>query len=128
MTYSPNTTSGHSLRRALAWSSVASMLALTTLSGCSSVRPEPTVRTVATEVVRPDPTPPLPDPRPLDLLEVDWRVVTPETLPEGEGWSLIALDPQQYQNLSTNMAELLRYVREAKWLLRYYRGEVAPAQ
>lgn len=79
-----------------------------------------------TEVVRPDPTPPLPNPRPLDLFEVDWTVVTPETLPAGEDWSLIALDAQQYQNLSNNMAELLRYVRESQWLLRYYRGELPP--
>lgn len=81
-----------------------------------------TVRTATIEVPRPDPTPPLPDPAPLDLRAVDWMVVTPDRLPPGNDWALMALTPQQYENLSLNMAELLRYVREAKWRLRYYRG------
>lgn len=77
---------------------------------------------------RPDLTPPLPDPAPLELRPVDWAVVTAETLPQGEGWVLMGLTPEQYENLSLNTAEMLRYVREAKWRLRYYRGEVRPGE
>lgn len=77
---------------------------------------------------RPDPTPPLPDPAPLDLRTVDWTVVTAATVPKEPGWVIIGLTPEQYENLSLNTAEMLRYVREAKWRLMYYRGEASPGE
>jgi hypothetical protein len=79
---------------------------------------------VTVEVPRPDPTPPLPDPAPLDLRPVDWTVLTADNLPPpGTDWSIIGLTPDQYENLSLNMAEMLRFVKEAKWRLAYYRGQ-----
>lgn len=85
---------------------------------------ELSVRTVQTEVDQPPERPPLPNPRPLDLSPVDWSVVTPDTIPEGDSWSLFGLTPEQYEALSYNMAELLRWITEAEYRLRYYRGEI----
>ena len=86
------------------------------------------MRTVPTNVELPTNTPPIPDPQPVDLQEVDWTVITPDRLPEGSGWVFIALAPTEYEQLSTNQAELLRWIIEAKWRLRYYRGEVMAEQ
>ena len=35
-----------------------------------------------------------------------------------------ALTPQDYENLSTNFADVTRWITEAMWRLNYYRGEV----
>ena len=125
--YSQSTTCQNSGWRARATSRLLSIAALSACVACSSAPPAQTVRTVTVEVPRPDPTPSLPDPQPLELLPVDWTVVTAGRLPAGSDWTLMALTPQQYRNLSLNTAELLRYVREAKWRLGYYRG-VNPAK
>lgn len=34
-----------------------------------------------------------------------------------------ALTPDQYETMSKNMSDILRWVREAQWRLDYYRGE-----
>lgn len=68
----------------------------------------------------PERRPSVPDPAPLDLQQVHWDVVTPDTLPDGADWALFALTADQYERLSLNIAELLRWVREAKWRLDYY--------
>lgn len=82
------------------------------------------MRTVQTEIARPVPLPPVPDPAPVDLRPVDWTVITPDELPDGDAWSIIGLTPEQYEALSQNMAELLRWITEAGYRLRYYRGEI----
>lgn len=82
------------------------------------------MRTVPTEVERPPERTSIPDPQPVDLQEVDWRVLTPDTIPEDLGWAFIALTPEDYERLSLNQAELLRWITEARWRLRYYRGEL----
>lgn len=60
----------------------------------------------------------------MDLQEVFWSVITSDTIPEGDAWSLIGLTPDQYEALSSNTAELLRWIVEANYRLRYYRGEI----
>lgn len=67
-----------------------------------------------TEVPRPE-RPVLPKPEPINLLDVAWIVV------ETEEGNVIALTPDQYENLSLNIAEILRYVTEADAQLDYYR-------
>ncbi|KFH18444.1 hypothetical protein IB60_17210 [Brucella abortus LMN1] len=84
------------------------------------------VRTAPIEVARPDPRPSLPDPRPVQQREVTWRVLTPDDLPDGPGWVFFGLTPDEYEDLALNQAELLRFITEAKWRLRYYRGELPP--
>lgn len=39
-----------------------------------------------------------------------------------EDFVFIALTPRDYENLAINNAEALRWVKEAKWRLDYYRG------
>mgnify|MGYP000580646553 CR=1 FL=1 len=82
------------------------------------------VRTVPTTISEPDAIPNVPNPDPVRLSELEWKVLTPSTIPEGE-WVYIALTPQQYEVLSQNQAELLRWITEAAWRLKYYRGELA---
>ncbi len=78
--------------------------------------PELNVTTAPTEIDRPT-KPVLPKPKPLELREVEFKIIE---LPDG---NLIALTPRQYENLSLNMAEILRYIRESDQQLEYYRGQ-----
>ncbi len=72
-----------------------------------------------TTVQTPTPLPPpLPKPAPIDLLSVEFIVV------ETEDGNVLALTPDQYQNLALNNAEVLRYVREADQQLDYYRSQL----
>jgi hypothetical protein len=49
--------------------------------------------------------------------------MTPDRMPEGDGWVYYGLTPRQYEILAKNMADILRWVKEAEWRLQYYRGE-----
>lgn len=83
--------------------------------------------TVQTDIDRPQERPPLPNPKPLKQRSIPWKVLTPATLPAGDDWVLFAITPEAYANLSRNQAEVLRFVSEAMWRLRYYRGELPPS-
>lgn len=92
------------------------------LAACSSAS-QLAVKTVPTDPpIRPQSRPVLPNPTPIDLQDVEWRVLTPDTLPESGRWSFIGLTPGQYEILSLNEAELRRWIEEAMWLLDYYNG------
>ncbi len=56
---------------------------------------------------------------------VKWTVLTPTKLPEGDDWVFFGLTPRAYEDLSFNMADVLRWVREAMWRLQYYRGDLS---
>lgn len=79
------------------------------------------IQTKPVEVERPTKAT-LPAPQPIDIQPIEWNVITPERVPEGE-WVYFALTPEQYETLSRNVAEILRWVKEAQWRLDYY-GEV----
>lgn len=72
---------------------------------------------MAVEIERPLP-PPLPKPAPIELLDVEVIVV------ETEDGRVLALTPDQYENLALNNAEILRYVRETDAQLDYYRNQL----
>ena len=110
------------------------LLALILVSGCSilgSSRDIPEVKPVeVVTVVKKAPTyhPPLPNQ--IDPVPVEWTVLTPELMQEylddlNEGnaptnaW--YALTTKGYENLSTNMAEVKRYLRQVLSILKYYR-------
>lgn len=72
--------------------------------------------------------PPLPDG--VNTLPVEWTVLTPDEMAEylkdledgkapAKAW--YAISPETYRALSENMAELKRYIKEARAVLRYYR-------
>jgi hypothetical protein len=109
-------------------------LVLLLVSGCSilgSNRDIPEVKPVeVVTVVKKAPTyhPPLPNQ--IDPVPVEWTVLNPELMQEylddlNEGnaptnaW--YALTTKGYENLSTNMAEVKRYLRQVLSILKYYR-------
>ena len=109
-------------------------LALLLVSGCSilgSSRDIPEVKPVeVVTVIKKAPTyhPPLPNQ--IDPVPVEWTVLNPELMQEylddlNEGnaptnaW--YALTTKGYENLSTNMAEVKRYLRQVLSILKYYR-------
>ncbi len=72
--------------------------------------------------------PPLPDK--VNTLPVEWTVLTPDLMAEylkdledgkasARAW--YSISPETYRALSENMAELKRYIKEARNVLRYYR-------
>ena len=109
-------------------------LTLLLVSGCSilgSSRDIPEVKPVeVVTVVKKALTyhPPLPNQ--IDPVPVEWTVLNPELMQEylddlNEGnaptnaW--YALTTKGYENLSTNMAEVKRYLRQVLSILKYYR-------
>ena len=109
-------------------------LTLLLVSGCSilgSGRDIPEVKPVeVVTVVKKAPTyhPPLPNQ--INPVPVEWTVLNPELMQEylddlNEGnaptnaW--YALTTKGYENLSTNMAEVKRYLRQVLSILKYYR-------
>lgn len=105
----------------LGWSKIASILALIVLAGCSNA--PLAVPAPAINAARPPEKPALPLPEPVRTLPVEWSVVTPSRLPSGADWVLFALSPTDYERLSANQAEYLRWSMEASHQLRYYRGQ-----
>lgn len=93
-----------------------SIVALLVLGACSSVPPERSV--IQSVQVKTPKTQTLPKPTPIDLVDVKWIIV------RTEGGVVMALTPRQYQNLSNNLAEVLRYVKQADSQLDYYRREL----
>ena len=111
-------------------------LFLLLISGCSilgSGRDIPEVKPVEiVTVVKKAPTyhPPLPNQ--IEPVPVEWTVLNPELMQEylddlNEGkaptnaW--YALTTKGYENLSTNMAEVKRYLRQVLSILKYYREQ-----
>ena len=111
-------------------------LLLLLISGCSilgSGREIPEVKPVeVVTVVKKAPTyhPPLPNQ--IEPVPVEWTVLNSELMQEylddlNEGnaptnaW--YALTTKGYENLSTNMAEVKRYLRQVLSILKYYREQ-----
>ena len=113
---------------------ILTFLVLLLVSGCSilgSKRDIPEVKPVeVVTVVKKAPTyhPPLPNE--IDPVPVEWTVLNPELMQEylddlNEGnaptnvW--YALTTKGYENLSTNMADVKRYLRQVLSILKYYK-------
>ena len=108
------------------------LLILILFSGCSwmgsegqSVEPIE-VRTV--EIPAPKYHPPLPSQ--VSFTEVKWKVLTPNTMEayledleagEASVSAYYGLTTQGYENLSNNIADLKRYLRQLKSIVKYYR-------
>lgn len=86
------------------------------------------------EVARPEARPALPNPQPIETHDFKWDVIV--LVPGGDGNLQVqrapqtdrpqpyyAITPEAYEILSQNMAEILRWVKESNWRLKYYRGE-----
>jgi hypothetical protein len=71
-------------------------------------------------VERPPAKPALPAPEPISQQPVTWHVVGPNR-PAKE--TLYGVTEKDYEILSRNAADVLRWVKEAAWRLDYYRQE-----
>ena len=103
--------------------------AFITLTGCSMLQPvEKPVEVITIQEPAPMYHPQLP--MELQLSDIDWEVMTPETMQQyledmekGDAprKAYYGLTTQEYENLSMNMAEFKRYLREILGIVEYYR-------
>jgi hypothetical protein len=82
------------------------------------------VKTIPANIERPSGVIILPEPEPIVTNVVKFKVLTKDTLPNEDDFVYYGLEPEYYEALSENMSEILRWVSEAEWQLRYYRGEI----
>lgn len=82
------------------WAGIVFIL-LTTV-GCSTPVPAPT--TVSQDEITID----IPKPQPLSLRDIEWNVI------KTEDQTYFALTPKEYEELSLNMQDILRFIRESK--------------
>lgn len=99
------------------------------ISGCSMIPSQTKPLEVVTIAERPPMYHP-PLPLELQMEDVDWEVLTPELMEEyikliEEGnaprKAYYALTTKEYENLSMNMAEITRYIKETLGIIEFYR-------
>ena len=111
---------------------VSSLLLLTLLlSSCGYIRkPEKEIIVKTVEVQKIIPI--QPQPKPVDMIDVKFYVVTEENYEEfkekfmktNNDYVFYAVSVHDYENLSFNMAELYRYIRQQKEIIIYYEKAV----
>ena len=111
---------------------VSSLLLLTLLlSSCGYIRKpekEIVVKTVEVQKI----VPIQPQPKPVDMIDVKFYVVTEENYAEfkekfmktNNDYVFYAVSVHDYENLAFNMAELYRYIRQQKEIMIYYEKAV----
>lgn len=100
---------------------------LLVLSNCA--KPEPEIVSTVKYIERDIPIANRPDP--VELVDVDFIVVTRENLEEviarfeerGD-FVIVAMSVKDYENLAVNMAELRRYIEQSKAVIIYYEEAV----
>ena len=107
---------------------VSSLLLLTLLlSSCGYIRkPEKEIIVKTVEVQKIIPI--QPQPKPVDMIDVKFYVVTEENYEEfkekfmktNNDYVFYAVSVHDYENLAFNMAELYRYIRQQKEIMIYY--------
>jgi len=109
-----------------------SLITLFLLSSCSYIQPEKEIVTVTEFVDRTIPT--VLRPKPVNLNDVKIYVVSPaenfeefmtEFKKKNGADSYIAISVKDYENLSKNFAELIRYIEQQKQIIVYYENAVA---
>ena len=111
---------------------VSSLLLLTLLlSSCGYIRkPEKEIVVKTIEVQKIIPI--QPQPKPVDMIDVKFYVVTEENFAEfkekfmktNNDYVFYAISVHDYENLAFNMAELYRYIRQQKEIMIYYEEAV----
>ena len=111
---------------------ISSLLLLTLLlSSCGFIRKpekEIVVKTVEVQKI----VPIQPQPKPVDMIDVKFYVVTEENYEEfkekfmktNNDYVFYAVSVHDYENLAFNMAELYRYIRQQKEIIIYYEKAV----
>ena len=111
---------------------VSSLLLLTLLlSSCGYIRkPEKEIIVKTVEVQKIIPI--QPQPKPIDMIDVKFYVVTEENYEEfkekfmktNNDYVFYAVSVHDYENLAFNMAELYRYITQQKEIMIYYEKAV----
>ena len=111
---------------------VSSLLLLTLLlSSCGYIRkPEKEIIVKTVEVQKIIPI--QPQPKPVDMIDVKFYVVTEENYAEfkekfmktNNDYVFYAVSVHDYENLAFNMAELYRYITQQKEIMIYYEKAV----
>lgn len=78
-----------------------------------------------------------PRPKGLKFNDVQWYVVTPDTVDSlvpmfekqlGEKWAFFVISVKDYENLALNMADIKRYLEQQNELIIYYETAVQPTE
>lgn len=108
------------------WKILSLLLLITVINGCSAFKEEVLVK----EYVKAN-IPIQPRPQKVDLLDVNFRVVSPTNLDsflkemeETGDSTFFAITVNDYENLSLNMSELRRYILQQKSLIIYYEKSI----
>lgn len=106
------------------------IVSLTILATGCSMMPQQTRPVEVVTIAEPPPMYHPPLPLELQLVDIDWEILTPELMEEylkqlEEGsappTAYYSLTSKDYENLSMNMAELKRYLREVLGIVEFYR-------
>ena len=112
------------------WAILVVMLNVLFLSGCSSLRPEPEIKTVVK--VEKTTVPIVARPKPLQLNDTRVFVVTKDNFDEFKkefieiygDLAFVALSMKDYENLAFNIADIKRYLEQQKEIIIYYEKAV----
>src|SRR6056300_524465 len=113
------------------WVTLVTVMSILLLSGCSSLRPEPEIKTV-TKIERVQ-RPVVAKPKPLQLNDTRVFVVTKDNYEEfvkeftetyGE-LAYVALSMKDYENLALNIADIKRYIGQQNEIIIYYEKAVS---
>ena len=114
------------------YSQIWKVLPILVLSGCSVLEPPPQITPVEVVTIeKPAPVYPPPKPSAITTLPVEWTVLTPETMQEylddlAQGNAptnaFYGVTTQGYENLSSNMADVIRYIRQLTSIVDYYQN------
>ena len=106
------------------------ILSLTILATGCSMMPQQTRPVEVVTIAEPPPMYHPPLPLALQLVDIDWEILTPELMEEylkqlddgsAPPTAYYSLTSKDYENLSMNMAELKRYLREVLGIVEFYR-------
>jgi len=112
------------------WAVLVTLMSILFLAGCSSLRPEPEIKTV-TKIERIQ-IPTVARPKPLQLSDTRVFVVTKDNYEEfvkefeetyGEV-AYVALSMKDYENLALNIADIKRFLEQQEQIIVYYENAV----
>ena len=105
------------------------ILITTLISACGVKQPDPiTVTEIRSNIIE-RPTLILPETTPINTRNVEWKIITPDNVDEifkemtssNQQPVLFALTTSGYENVSLNMAEIMRLIREKDAIIVAYR-------
>lgn len=105
------------------------LILLTLVTSCSII-PSQTKPVEIVTIAKPAPLYHPPLPMELQLVDIDWEVLTPELMAEylklvesgnAPRQAYYALSTKDYENLSVNTAEQKRYIKQVLSIIEYYR-------